>query len=428
MTMIPDWMQHNWDKSAHTQNPQRQAAWHDFIKTGLPTKKNENWKYTDLSCLTSATSCFSLLTDQDINNNIINNINAYRLNKLNNNILLVLINGRFVPALSDEISNSEKSIIICRLEEAKSQYNELIQTAIAYSNQPNQHVFANLNSAMWQDGLFLYVPDHSSFSQPIHILSLVTDACQFAAHTKHVLVAGKCTNLTLLTEYASLTDTAYMNHENMHILMQVQSRLHHSKIQRESSKAIHLSQTFIKQEKDSEVVSAYFTMGGIFSRDDVIVQLQEKGADCRLAGFYHLNQNQQYIDHHVYINHHAPHTKSDMLYKGIVDNKTRAVFNGEVFVAKNAQKISAEQANHHLLLSSLAEVYAKPVLEIYADEVKCQHGATTGQLDTEALFYLCSRGIPKSDAIQILLQSFVKEIIEKVAHIDIKQRVKEAVR
>ncbi len=155
--------------------------------------------------------------------------------------------------------------------------------------------------------------------------------------------------------------------------------------------------------------------------------MQEPGAACQASGFYHLHRAHQYIDHHVEINHVAPHTNSEMVYKGILDNQSRAVFNGRLFVKKDAQKIVAHQANHNLLLSNRAEIYSKPELEIYADDVKCKHGATTGQLDQDALFYMRARGIGYQEAVNILLQGFADEIIDRVHHKGVKMRVKELV-
>jgi len=154
--------------------------------------------------------------------------------------------------------------------------------------------------------------------------------------------------------------------------------------------------------------------------------LLEKGAQCQTGGFYHLREANQYIDNHIEINHEAAHSSSDMLYKGIVDNRSRAVFNGRLYVKQDAQKILAHQANHNLLLSTQAEVYSKPELEIYADDVKCKHGATIGQLDQDALFYMCSRGIPYADAVNILLRGFAEEILDRVTHAGMKKRVQEA--
>ena len=159
----------------------------------------------------------------------------------------------------------------------------------------------------------------------------------------------------------------------------------------------------------------------------MIAVLKESGADCHTAGFYRLKTDKQYIDNHITIDHIAPFTSSEMLYKGILENKSRAVFNGRLHVGNQAKKILAYQAHHNLLLSNKAEVYTKPELEIYADDVKCKHGATTGQLDHDALFYLQSRGINRSEAMNMLLKGFAGDIMQRVIHPDIKAHIEKMV-
>ncbi len=210
-----------------------------------------------------------------------------------------------------------------------------------------------------------------------------------------------------------------------HMNLGKEAQFDYCKIQTESNQAIHVAHTFIQQRQDSKATLTYFSTGGAFARDEVMVKLLEPGADCRTGGFYHLNEDNQYIDYHVDIDHVAPRSQSEMLYKGILDKKSRAVFNGRLYVGKNAQKILAYQANHNLLLSKTAEVYSKPELEIYADDVKCKHAASTGQIDQEALFYLRSRGISHQDALTILLRGFTQDILERITHPGIRMRIEE---
>jgi Fe-S cluster assembly protein SufD len=188
-----------------------------------------------------------------------------------------------------------------------------------------------------------------------------------------------------------------------------------------------MANTFVFQQKDSCVSLVNFSLGAKFARDDVMVTLQEAGSECRTAGFYRLTNDNQYIDNHINIDHAAPRSCSEMVYKGVLDKKSRAVFNGRLYVGTGAQKIEAQQQNHNLLLSNVAEVYSKPELEIYADDVKCKHGATTGQLDQDALFYLRARGIEKTEAVNLLLQAFAADILQKITHADIKAHIEKTV-
>ena len=205
------------------------------------------------------------------------------------------------------------------------------------------------------------------------------------------------------------------------------SQLHHYKVQRENTSATHMANTFITQQRDSMVALTNISIGAKFSRDDVLVKLQETGAECRTAGFYRLESDNQYIDQHITIDHAAPHSRSEMVYKGVLDKKSRAVFNGRLHVGVGAQKIEAQQQNHNLLLSNFAEIYSKPELEIYSDDVKCKHGATTGQLDQDALFYLRARGIEKTEAVSLLLHAFAADIYQKITNADIRMHIEAAV-
>ena len=205
------------------------------------------------------------------------------------------------------------------------------------------------------------------------------------------------------------------------------AQLDYYKIQQEGKQAAHIAHTFIQQKQDSSVSAMNFSTGAQFARDDLIISLKESGAECKTSGFYHLFYDNQYIDNHIDIDHVAPRSHSEMLFKGILDHKSRAVFNGRLHVTEGAQKILAYQANHNLLLSNDAEVYSKPELEIYADDVKCKHGATTGQIDQDALFYLQSRGIPHQEAMGMLLQGFAEEVTEKIKLPAVKMRVLEMV-
>lgn len=280
---------------------------------------------------------------------------------------------------------------------------------------------------MFIDGLFIYLPDGCRLETPIHLLSLITDDSDFIAQPHHLIILGKQSKMVYTEEHHALVSSAYFMNTVTSIYLHQDAVLEQYKLQRESLNAAHMANTFIYQHKNSEVSLVNITSGGLFSRDDVVVKLQEAGANCKTSGFYRLRHDNQYIDHHIDINHQAPHSQSEMLYKGIADKKSRAVFNGRLHIEKDAQKILAYQANHNLLLSHDAEIYSKPELEIYADDVKCKHGATTGQIDDEALFYLRSRGINKADAINIMLAGFSEEVLKRVIHEGIRQRAEEYV-
>lgn len=422
---IPHWLQQDitddhFAKAKPWLKEFREQHWQAFLQQGLPTRHNENWKYSDTSFLLEQQYVSAKKMDVS---QLVDAVNQHRL-RSGDALLMVLVNGYFMPELSD-IAKLPANVIACSISEALEKHTDSVKAYLAVDKQ--NYPFANLNAAMFVDGLFLQLQDHCEISSPIHLLSLVASEAGCVAHTRNMIVLGENSHLTLVEEYFSHEDVGYMMNVVTTIHAGKSAKLQHYKIQKESKKAVHIASHFVQQQQHSYVSHVNFSAGAQFARDDVSVQLLAPGAECHTSGFYHLRYANQLIDNHVDIQHAAPHSNSDMLYKGIMENKSRAVFNGRLHVKKDAQKIVAFQANHNLLLSKEAEVYSKPELEIYADDVKCKHGATTGQLDTEALFYLRSRGIAREDAVNMLLRGFSEEIMQRITHEGIRLRVKESI-
>lgn len=332
--------------------------------------------------------------------------------------------GCFVSAHFSTV-DEKKEIICCSMRDAIIHHESLVKKHWQANVDTKAYPFASLNTALFADGLFLYVADNTTLSQPLHLLFLTSDQQAWMAHPQHLVVLGKNSKLSVIADYTSNDATEYWMNSLTKISLAEQAQLDFCKIQNESSQAIHIATCLVEQKKASTANFLNFSFGGRFCRDDLTIMLQEDNAVCKTSGLYCLRQDQQYIDHHVDILHHAAHGESEMLYKGILQKKSRAVFNGKLHVAAAAKKTQAYQANHHLLLSPTAEAFSKPELEIYADEVKCKHGATTGQLDAEALFYLCSRGVPQAEAERLLLQGFANDVLQRVNCVDTRQRIQE---
>lgn len=369
-------------------------------------QKDERWKYTDLSFLESEPF---QLTEKVASSKQLDDIIASR-RLPGESILLVCVNGFFMQELSD----------LAKLPE-QTRVSQAISEPGNYAGYP----FAKLNAENSTDGLYLHIPNDYELNLPIHVLSLMIGGENKIAHPRHHIILGKNAQATFVEECYSLSLQRYMVNTVSNIIVNENAKLTHIKIQAEGEQAIHMASTFVTQKKHAETEFISFGIGGLFARDDLIIQLQESGANCKAAGFYHLRRDKQYVDNHVDITHAASHCTSEMLYKGILEKQSKAVFNGRLLVEKDAQKTLAYQANNHLLLSKTAEAYSKPELEIYADDVKCKHGATTGQLDQDALFYLRSRGIEKDEAMQMLLQGFAEDILNRITHPGIKARVQE---
>lgn len=424
LVAMPTWLQNN--RVNDTYLPPwfallRETHWQAFLEHGLPTRQQERWKYTDLAFLAKHDFATAKRVDPA---RLEEAVHQHRLQQ-DESILLVSVNGYFMPTLSD-MSKLPDGVIACNLSEALNMQSDLVKQHWPQDHYAKDYSFANLNAAMCEDGLFFYLPDHCKIDKPIHLLSLVSDTDEFIAHPRHFFILGQQSKLVLAEEYLSLVNHVYMMNVVTTISVGQEANLEYYKIQRESKHAVHMATLFIRQMQDSHVSLMHFSTGSAFARDDISVQLVEPGAHCRTQGLYHTHANNQMIDYHIDINHAASDSHSEMLYKGILDHQSRAVFNGRVYVAKNAQKITAYQANHNLVLSNDAEVYSKPELEIYADDVKCKHGATTGQLDQAAIFYLRSRGISDTEAVQMLLQGFREEVLQHVSHPGVKKRVEES--
>ena len=403
--------------NAHTQ----QKQWTDFLAHSVPTRKHERFKHADFSYLKQQT--FSILEKKPAAITA-ETLSARRLPE--KNIFLVCVNGYFVSNLSDT-QHLPKEVVVCSMQAARMHHADLLATYASPAINAEQFPFAHLNTTLFTDGLFLWVPENGEITIPMHILFITTEN-NSVLHPRHVFIFGKNSKTILFEENRAFTDdVAYMNNTVTTIFAEQAAHVEHYKLQHEGKHALHLAHTFVQQQQDSQLFSTTFSIGAQVARDETIVTLNGAGARFHGSGFYQTTRDQQYLDHHVEIKHIAPRTHSEMLYKGIVDKKSRAVFNGRLQVEKNAQKILAYQANHHLLLSPMAEAYSQPELEIYADDVQCKHGATTGQIDQDALFYLRARGIDEQTAMQLLLQGFTAEIIARVQARVVREYIAEKV-
>ncbi len=392
--------------------------WRAFVQHGMPSRKNEYWKYDDVSFL--ADKHYSLAQKIDARE-ITEALHQHSL-RSGDGIFLVMINGYFMPELSD-LFKLPAGIIACSLQEAlQKQGDDLREKFTAIDN--HKYPFASLNADMFTDGLFLQVADDCKLHRPIHLLSIMLNEENIVAYPHNLILTGKNTEITLFEEYFGASQNYLMNTVNT-IHLDEAAIVTHYKLQQEAKSATHMACHFISQEKNSRFSHVNISAGAQFARDDVVVHLRDTSAECHTSGYYHLRDKNQTIDNHIDIRHAAAHSQSNMLYKGIVANQARAIFNGRLHVEKDAQHIQAYQGNHNLLVDKQAEVYSKPELEIYADNVKCKHGATTGQINRDALFYLRSRGIAEQDAIEILLQAFADEIMQRVTHAGIRMRMQE---
>ena len=311
------------------------------------------------------------------------------------------------------------------LKDAK--YAEILRDQLARSADYSENAFTALNTAFISSGAFLFISKGVSIDAPIHLL-FIADVKEkaVASFPRILIVAEKGSSATVIESYASAHEEVYFTNAVVEIRLEDGARLNYYKVQRENSKAFHIATTQAELGRNSSFNSTTVTLGAQLSRHNINVALDNEGAECWVDGLYIVGSG-QHADTHSLIDHRKPHCTSHQLYKGILDGKSRAVFNGKVFVHENAQQTDAMQTNKNLLLSNEARVDTKPQLEIFADDVKCAHGATVGQLEEEELFYLSSRGLHPIIARNLLTYGFAEEVIEKIKVESIKAQLDEAV-
>lgn len=406
-----------WLADAFAQNPRtssaeiqryKQQQLARIIACGFPSRREESWKYTDVSFLEKNAFHWPV-SHGGLSESIRELIQA----RLQENLLFVFVNGQFASQFSS-IKELPKGVIASSLYQALQTHATLINPFIFKDIDSKNYPLACLNAAMLSDGLFLYIPHLVSLKKPIHVLSIAAGEHGFMMHPHHIVILENNSSIAFTEEYIADDVDQYLTNASVDFYVGRGAELHYYKLLKEAPKSKHLANVFFHQRQNSRVNAHSFSLDGGLARHDLIIKLIEQGAECTVKGFYNLNEDQQLMDHHVYIEHAAPHTKSNMDFRGIAAKQSRAVFNGKVKVQKQAKKTRAHQVNHNLILSPLAEVDTKPDLEVYADDVQCSHGATVGQLDEEALFYLRSRGIAAAEAEEILLQGFIEQVLAGV--------------
>ncbi|OGT45937.1 MAG: Fe-S cluster assembly protein SufD [Gammaproteobacteria bacterium RIFCSPHIGHO2_12_FULL_41_20] len=378
------------------------------LQQGLPKRRDERWRQTDLSIFTQ-TGFHVPENTSKVTCDVIRQIRRIDSDA----IFLLFINGCFVPHLSD-IHLLPSNAIACSIHDAILQHSALLQAYWQHEVAVQSHPFAGINAALFADGLFLYLPPQCQLSVPVHIVHLVSNQQGVMVHPRNLIVLDEYAQLTIIEEHVHHHASHYWSNSVNTVVAGKRAILEYHKVYKAHPTACYIALTQVEQKQDSRCRFYHFSSQAQVVRDDLIVKLQEKHAECEARGFYGLTQQDQSITHFVEMDHQAPQCKSNMLYKGVLREQSKAAFHGKVLVREQAQKTQAYQANHHLLLTMDAEASSRPELEIYADDVQCKHGATVGQLDADALFYLCSRGVSRQEAVGLLLSGFVEEVFADI--------------
>lgn len=368
----------------------------EFKRQGFPTRHHEEWKYTVLDAFLKQP--FSQSTSP---------VNATLPTPSDLPVArqITLHNG-VITGLDTFRHSLPKGVILCSLADALSEQADLIEPYLGKILH-QEHAFHFLNTAMIQYGIFLYVPAGVCIEEPIGLIHYQDKPCE-AIHLRHLIIAEAKSQVTLVEEYRGEEGCPYLTNTVTEIAIKAGANVSHYAIQRQSKSAFHMGHVSVNQAACSEFSSHSLSLGGQLVRSDLSLYLQEKQAHCLMNGLYVPSEG-QHVDHHTTVHHLAPSCRSDQDYKGILTGHSRAVFNGKVIVAKDAQHTDAKQQNKNLLLSKHAEIDTKPQLEIFANDVLCSHGATVGQLDEEALFYLATRGIDRVEASHYLIHAFAHD-------------------
>jgi Fe-S cluster assembly protein SufD len=385
----------------------RRAAFDQFAAMGFPTTKNEDWHFTSVSPI--AEQEFTLLSTAT------GDVSRAELAPFLLGVhghLMTFVNGRFDASLSD-LSGLPKGVTLLDLATAWTTAPALAERVGKQTGYQNA-TFTALNTAFMTDGAVLEIAKDVEVAQPIHLL-FVTDAtaAKGMMHPRNLIVAGRNAKATVIESYVSLSDAMYLTNHVTEVAIAEGATLRHYKMQREGARAFHVGTVEVAQAKDSHYISFALTTGGRLSRSNIYTTLDGDGSGATLNGLVMLGA-EQHADVQTQIIHAQPNCYSRELYKNVLDDSSHGVFNGKVYVHPVAQKTDGKQTNKTLLLSEAAHMDSKPQLEIFADDVKCTHGATIGQIDEMALFYLKSRGISNMFARQLLTYAFAAEVIETI--------------
>jgi Fe-S cluster assembly protein SufD len=389
----------------------RRAAIARFAEIGFPSPREEDWRYTNLSPI--VTTPFRPAVDAAADALGPGAIEPFRLGPAAWP-RLVFVNGRYAPALSAP-GPLPAGVRAGSLAAALAGDADGLAPHLARSAR-DADGFIALNTAFLQDGAFLSLPPGVVVETPIQLLFVTLSAGPGAAplaQPRNLVLAGPGSQATLVERYVSLAPDAYLTNAVTEVVAAPGAVLDHVKLQEESENAFHVGTLHVQLERDAGFTSCSVTMGARLARNTLHMTLAAEGATCTLDGLYVVG-GRQHVDNHITVDHTRPHGTSRQLYKGILDGKSKAVFNGRIVVRPGAQKTDAYQTNKNLLLSDGPEVASKPWLEIFADDVKCTHGAADGQLSEEAIFYLRSRGLSEAAARSLLTYGFANEVIGRI--------------
>jgi len=417
-------------ESAAPVHASRKNAIAALAEKGFPTIKHEDWRYTSLSQLLSSRFSPSNQLDESL-------IGSDLLDRLQSTYTmdtrLVFVNG-FQSERSSSYNGLPPGVVISSLAAAMETHAGVIGKHLGSLLTSDANGFAALNAAFIRDGAFVYVPKNTAVETPIHFLFLTANAADVPAlsQPRILVIAEPGSEVKLVEMHTCERGGVYFSNPAVEIVAGANAHVEHYKIQRESEEAYHISNNAVSIERSARYFSLSLMFGGRLVRNNITMRLAGEGAEGTLNGLY-MPRNKQHVDNYTLIDHAVPNCSSHEVYKGLLGDESRGVFSGKIIVRPDAQKTDAKQSNNNILLSNKAVVDTKPQLEIFADDVRCTHGATIGRLDEKAIFYLRSRGLDMEEAFDVLSYAFASDLIEDISiealrtHLDafIHRRLKE---
>lgn len=399
----------------------RRKSIEQFVNLGFPTTRNEDWKYTNVSAIANGSwKLAEPVADPTVADRLIvlalANLGCSRL---------VFVNGSYAPELS-EIGNLPKGVRAGTLRHAFARdVTELERHYARYAATENA-AFVALNTAFARDGALIEVSRGVAVEKPIYVLHVtVTNGQPAMTHPRTLVLAAPESEATVVEGFLALGEAAYVTNSVSEIAADENARVDYIKVQQENAKAYHIGTVQSHLARASRVHTMTVGLGSRLEREDMNTVLEGEGAEAQVNGLY-VATGDQLVDNHTCIDHAKPHCDSRELYKGILDGKSTGIFNGKIKVRLDAQKTDSKQSNKNLLLSEDAVINTKPQLEIFADDVKCTHGATVGQIDADSVFYLRSRGIAREEARRILTYAFAADVTSRIRYEPLRLRLRDA--
>jgi len=388
----------------------REQALVRFAEAGFPTQKLEDWRLTSVQPIVDTP--FALPLEPPPPEPTAKDIHGLELCEARRH-LLVFVNGRFSPALSS-VAGLPAGVYVGSLAAALGTHGSLLERYLGRLALTENRPFTALNTAFLHDGAFVYVPAGLQMDEPVQLLYLTVPGRQpTVSYPRSLVVVEQMTRASVVETYGALGDGPYFTTAVTEIVVGDGARCDCYRVQRESEQAFHVAATHTTQGRDSTLHLHAVVFGGALARHDIGVVMDGENGQSMLNGLY-LVHGRQHVDHHTTIDHAKPHCESHEYMNGVLDGKSHGVFNGRIIVRRGAQRTDSKQTNSNLVLSDDARADSQPQLEIYADDVKCTHGATLGPIDEKAVFYLKSRGITAAEARSLLTYGFGAEIIDRM--------------